>query len=88
MKFFDPHPGMMGAAVPLPEKVRKLAASLDGKRETVRSVLARVKKASPKGFDVGARSGCIMLYSSPTTGAGGHEFEFPQHCWRVLRYKR
>ena len=31
MKFFDPHPGLLGAQVPIPEHVRIVAEHLDGK---------------------------------------------------------
>lgn len=83
MKFFDPHPGMLGAAVAIPEKVRLIAASCDGKRMTVKEVVQKVKAAVSKDWTVESGDGCVMLFSPPAKGTS-----FPMHCWRVLQYKR
>jgi hypothetical protein len=85
VEFFDPHPGFGGAAVPLPDRVKIAADELAGKRLPVEAALAVFKVAlakMPPGYEVkDTQSECLMLRYKPT-GAS-----FPQHVWRVIRYR-
>ncbi len=86
MRFFDPHPGFGGCAVPLPEPVRKVASALDGQKATLKDAVAKVKAVIGKGFRLEAKKGCIMLFqgSLEETIKSGT----PTHCWRVIKYRK
>lgn len=45
-KFFDPHPGIAGAAIPIPEPVRLVANKLNGKTMTLRKAVEIIKSAT------------------------------------------
>ena len=86
MKLFDPHPGLMGCPVPLPEKVRTLAATLDGQSMTVKEAVEKIKAVISERFSVKATKGCILLYQGSVEDLLKHGARC--NCWRVLRYKK
>lgn len=48
-EFFDPHPGLLGCTVPIPEAVKKVAAELDGHTLELEEAVAKIHAACPGG---------------------------------------
>ena len=85
MIFYDPHPGVGGAAAPLPHVVQTAARALDGKAMTVdaaitalKTAVATLKQALP-GSKVEDIGGAITLKMHGASGS--------THCWCVIRYR-
>jgi len=75
--FHDPHPGLMGAAVPIPERVRQLAAAFDGKKMSVPEALAKFRAVADGQIE--DRGGWISLHLGKPGGT--------EHVFRVIRYR-
>lgn len=44
--FYDPYSGFMGAAIPIPTQVKKIANDLNGKKLTVREALKKLRSVT------------------------------------------
>lgn len=78
--FYDPHPGIGGAAVPLPLPLRVVADGLAGKVMSVARAIEILKAVAPTAeIDNLADKGMIMLKFH--FGNGG------MHAWRIIRYR-
>ena len=84
--FFGPHPGMLGATVPLPNLVLRAANDLNGRILPVARALELLQRAFPRGSFkvieglVRPGEGVIMLTLGP---AGG-----PRHIWRIIHFRK
>ncbi len=89
--FYDPHPGVGGALVPLPEYLRIIAHWLVGQTMTVQAatdyLIGTVEIVGLKQ-DQGGRliviseeENCILAKM------GSFPEDLPCHCWRVIRFK-
>ena len=79
-KMFDPHPGLAGCMVRIPEAVRLVANELDGQDVPIAEAVAKIQAACPGG----------EVKDSPNHGMICLTVEnFPgmQHSWRVIRYQ-
>lgn len=74
--FYDPHPGMAGCSVPIPEAVRLAANALAGRTLTLAYAIKKIDAAGTGG-KVEAHSDCIMLTIVSAM----------VHCWRVIRHE-
>lgn len=75
--FHDPHPGFLGASIPIPERVRQMAAWFDGKKMSVPEVLAKFRAVADG--QVEDRGGWISLHLGKPGGT--------EHVFRVIRYR-
>jgi len=76
-KFYDPHPGLLGAAAPIPKAVKKAADQINGRTMTLREAVVELRKAT-KG-EISVEKDCILLSCLGANGGG--------HIWRVIRYR-
>ncbi len=78
--FYAPHPGIGGAAVPLPLQLKVVADGLDGKVMSIARATEILKAVAPTAEveDV-AKGGYLMLKFH--FGNGG------MHAWRIIRYR-
>ncbi|HSD12808.1 MAG TPA: hypothetical protein VLC10_04580 [Patescibacteria group bacterium] len=76
--FFGPHPGVGGAAIPLPVVVKRVADALDGQTLPLRSAVACLQAVAPGTVYADAAHGAILL----RMGAAP-----PMHLWRVIRFR-
>ena len=77
--FYDPHPGLMGAMIPIPEAVRKVANELNGKRMTLEEAAVRLQAVTSGEIAVIKEYKYISLQIKEGNGTI-HEF-------RVIRFK-
>jgi hypothetical protein len=77
--FHDPHPGFLGAAVPLPAAVKKVADDLDGKTMPLDEAIALIKAAAPDG-EVIVRADAVLLKMK------GDGVRHAEHMWRVIKF--
>lgn len=78
--FYDPHPGVGGAAVPLPLPLKIAADGLSGKNVPVRQAIEIFQTVAPYAeVRADERRGCIFL--SIPFGNGG------THLWRIIRFR-
>lgn len=78
--FYDPHPGVGGAAVPLPLPLKVVADGLAGKNLSVALAIEILKAVAPTAeVDDLADKGILMLKFH--FGNGG------MHAWRIIRYR-
>ncbi|HTK59631.1 MAG TPA: hypothetical protein VL283_00330 [Candidatus Baltobacteraceae bacterium] len=77
--FHTPHPGFQGAAIPIPEPVRKVAAALAGKRLWVPEALAKLRAVTDGKVEDHPDHGWISLHLGRPGG--------PEHVFRVIRYR-
>lgn len=81
-RFYDPHPGLAGASIPIPEAVRLVANNL-AEREFVElnEAVQQIQNACPEG-KVHVFEDMISL----RVGQIQHGMlTYPQHSWRVIR---
>ena len=76
-EFFDPHPGLAGATIPIPARVKKVADKLNGKKMSLRKALAAIRRVA-KG-KVSVYMDNIMLW----LGKPGEV----QYHFRVIRFR-
>lgn len=78
--FFNPHPGFLGAAIPIPLKVRRVAEELDKKRMPLSEAVARIKAVTEGDWIVATHDGWIsLLIHNQTSGA--------RHLFNVIRFR-
>jgi len=78
--FYDPHPGFLGAAVPLPEKMKEAAEQLSGK---VISLEEAIGFLTPIFEAIGGTlvegNNFILFMIQESSGI--------KHCYRLIRYR-
>ena len=80
--FYDPHPGLMfmGAAMPIPAQVKKVAHNLNGKKLSVRKALKKLRAVTKGKLSVVTLNiNFIMLRIKTRDGA--------THGFRVICFK-
>ncbi len=77
--FFDPHPGLAGARIPIPEKVRMVANELSGKSMTLCEAVARIQAATSGKVSIANNYDFILLEIIEANGV--------RHGFRVVRFK-
>jgi hypothetical protein len=75
--FYDPHPGFLGAAVPIPDVVKKVARELNCKTMTIRNAVLEIQAVTNGKISV--VNGAILLKVSATG-------RYLAHMWRVIKY--
>ena len=75
-KFFDPHPGFAGAAIPIPTAVKKVADKLNRKKLSLTEALVMLQKVT--NGKVLVRDGWISLELRESDGT--------RHIFRVIRF--
>ena len=75
--FFDPHPGFLGASIPIPIEVKRIADELNGKKRSLCRALDDLR-AVTKG-KVSVYKDSIMLELGEPSGT--------RHIFRVIRFK-
>lgn len=78
--FFDPHPGFAGAAIPIPEPVKKVADELSGETMSLKEAVTRLRAVGIGSIEVVPKYGYIGLRLG---GDGCHA----KHFFRVIRYR-
>lgn len=76
--FYDPHPGIGGAAVPLPVIMRRLAAALDGQTLSLDAALACLRAVAPGKVEAHLDRGWISFQVGD---------DIPRHMWRLIRFR-
>ncbi|MBI5398587.1 hypothetical protein HZB03_03930 [Candidatus Woesearchaeota archaeon] len=79
---YDPHPGFMGAAIPLPEPMKKIARQLEGK---VMSLEETIEMISPVATEAGGTLEIVEKYKF--IGFRVKERSGREHYFRLIRYK-
>lgn len=78
--FYGPHPGFAGAAIPIPEAVKKVADALNGKKLSVRKAIQKIRKVTNGNLRVVIMDiSFIMLEIKTEDGA--------RHGFRVICFK-
>ncbi len=75
---FGPHPGVGGAAIPLPAVVKRVADALDGQTLSLRSAVACLQAVAPGIVFADVAHGGILL----RVGAAP-----PMHLWLVIHFR-
>lgn len=80
---YDPHPGIGGAVIPLPEPLRRVAHELDGQTLTLEEAVQRFNAVANK------KSGVVKLGEYCILYLLGHNYGGQRsiHGWRLLRYR-
>ncbi|MBI4151907.1 hypothetical protein HY496_02960 [Candidatus Woesearchaeota archaeon] len=80
VRLYDPHPGIGGAASPLPKPLRDVAQELDGQNTTLeKAIESFTEVADQKYGTVKLGENCILyLLEHPSKALS---------CWRLLRYE-
>ena len=85
VRLFDPHPGFGGAAVPLPQPIKKVVDELDGQTMYLHEAIRVLDESINQVFEqeenavIEAQENCILL----TVGT----FNTTRHCWRLIRHE-
>lgn len=78
--FFDPHPGLAGATIPLPKAVLKVVEDLNGKSMTLRKATARIRQVTTGKVSTSKDHKHIFLeIVEPSSGI--------RHVFRVIRFR-
>lgn len=83
VKFYDPHPGLKGAMMRIPEPMRKIAKSLDNKVMTLNEA---VKKISPIAEKFGGE--IKVIYQWEFILFELKEKDDTIHGYRLIRYEK
>jgi hypothetical protein len=86
VKFYDPHPGVLGCPTPMPAPLVALAKELDGKRISIKAALAKITPVLPENCRVEAKKECVVVYQGSFSKMKRDGSVV--NCWRMLRYKR
>lgn len=78
--FFDPHPGFLGAAIPIPSPIKAVADALAGQTLPLREALQRLKDVGIGEIELHADQGWIALRLD-----GGARYA--SHLFRVIRFR-
>jgi hypothetical protein len=84
--FFDPHPGVGGAIVPLPEKMLLTIQSVSGITATLSDVIGKVKDASKDLLDVLIKTQYLGMGESGIFLKIRDELKH-EHMWLLIKYK-
>ncbi|MDD5251499.1 MAG: hypothetical protein PHT12_02590 [Patescibacteria group bacterium] len=76
--FYDPHPGQLGAAAPLPHEIVKVAATLNGKTMTLREAVAAVSAPGIGAVGVVTEHSYIGLWLNTARAI---------HFYRIIRFR-
>ena len=92
VRLFDPHPGLMGCTVAIPEPVRLRASQMSGAELPVEVAANMISEVAPEGFSVETvafddEPGCGMICLQEPGGPVVNGFELPKNSWRVLKYE-
>lgn len=79
--FYDPHPGMLGALVPLPKPLRKAAQHLNGKKLTLEQALLELL---PIVKEVGGELSVVKEHQYISYQ---HDTGRVTHLYRLIRYR-
>jgi hypothetical protein len=87
--FFNPHPGLLGAAVRIPEPIRLVANQLVGSGLTVEEAVENIREQAQylveegeyDEYEVKVHPGCILLVLREADTRR-------RLCWRVIEYER
>ena len=83
VKLYDPHPGIGGAAIPLPQPLRRVAHELDGQTLTLEETVQRFNAvANKESGEVKLGEYCILYLLKHNYGG-----QRSIHGWRLLRYR-
>lgn len=80
--FFDPHPGLLGCPVPIPDAVKQVADALNGQSLLLAEAVERIQRAAGGEVEVAFEHRHIsfelpgILRGCPCT-----------HSWRVIRFR-
>lgn len=74
--FFDPHPGLAGALIPIPATVRMVARKLNGKSMTLRKTVIKLQAVTDGKVSV--KNGWIALKLKSG---------YLMHIFMVIRFK-
>ena len=79
-KFYEPHPGLLGCPIPIPEEVRIAANELANLPSgTLAQAVEMIEKSYPNGIvTANEKLGIIILYIEEARST---------HSWRVIRFK-
>lgn len=80
--FFDPHPGLLGCPVPIPDAVKRVADELDGQSLPIAEAVERIQRAAGGEVDVAFEQRHISL-ELPGILRGRPCV----HSWRVIRFR-
>jgi hypothetical protein len=89
--FYDPHPGIGGAVVPMPRPIKKVADELAGKSMTLREAVQKVEEAAGQGIVkvVSEPEFHYIRFETKTLKQALEEEsdDNPRHSWRVIRFR-
>lgn len=78
--FFDPHPGLAGAIIPIPGAVKRAADKLNNTKTSLRDAISKIKAVT--GGNVKIYKDCIILEIKCDT-----PFGLATNYFRVIRFK-
>ena len=77
--FFDPHPGFLGAAIPIPPAIKAVADAMNGQTMTLNDALIKLRAPGIGTIRVVAQYKYVGLWlGRPGT---------TEHLFRVIRYR-
>lgn len=76
-EFFDPHPGFVGASIPIPSKVKRVADELNGKSVSLREAINKIQAVT---------NGKVLLRDK-WIALELHETDGTRHSFRVIRFR-
>jgi hypothetical protein len=79
VEFYDPHPGIGGAAIPMPEHLRIVAQWLVGQRMSVEEAMQCFRDVA-EAIRVRTYQDCILVEM-------GSLDDLPMHGWRAIRFR-
>lgn len=82
--FYDPHPGIGGAIIPLPEPMKRTAKELDGQTMTIGEA---VKKIEDNAVLSGIHFDVDVVPEYQYIGVKMREGENILHSWRLIRFR-
>lgn len=80
--FFDPHPGLLGCPVPIPDVVKRVADELNGQSLPLTEAVERIQRAAGGEVDVAFEHHHISLELP-----GIMDGRACTHSWRVIRFR-
>lgn len=78
-EFYDPHPGLAGCSVRIPEPIRLIANEISGSRMSLRQAVFLIRAATTGIVEAVEDMGMITLRIEESTGQ--------IHSWRVIRFR-
>lgn len=82
VRFFDPHPGLMGCMIPIPNEVKDVADSLNACVMDLADAMGQLERTFPSGvFQAHIDKGFIGLTVGDLSKGD------VVHSWRVIRFR-